>query len=66
MTGKIRTLNAGKGFGFITSDEGPDYFFHRSALKNLSFDQLYEGMVVNFEVGDSPRGPRAENVEVIE
>jgi CspA family cold shock protein len=63
MTGKIKTLRAEKGFGFIKDDSGKEYFFHQSAIYGEGIDQLREGDSVEFDVGESgPKGPRAENV----
>jgi len=53
-----------KGFGFIATDDGPEYFFHQSACVGTSFDDLREGQAVSFTVGEGPKGPRAENVSV--
>ena len=62
MTGKIRTLRVDKGFGFIKGDVGSEYFFHRSAVYGEGLEELREGDSVEFEVGQGPKGPRAENV----
>ena len=61
-TGKIKTLRADKGFGFITADGGTDYFFHQSGVSGASIGDLNEGDTVEFEVGEGPKGPRADNV----
>jgi CspA family cold shock protein len=53
-----------KGFGFIATEEGMEYFFHKSACAATPFDQLREGQTVSFTVGQGPKGPRAENVNV--
>ena len=53
-----------RGFGFITTLEGTDYFFHQSACAGTRFDELRQGQAVSFTVTDSPKGPRAENVNV--
>ena len=53
-----------KGFGFIASEEGTEYFFHKSACASTPFDQLREGQAVSFTVSQGPKGPRAENVSV--
>ena len=53
-----------KGFGFIATAEGIEYFFHQSACAGTPFDQLQEGQAVSFTVGQGPKGPRAENVSV--
>ena len=62
MTGTIRTIRAEKGFGFIKDDAGKEYFFHRSAVQGESLDDLREGDSVEFDLGEGPKGPRAENV----
>jgi CspA family cold shock protein len=62
MTGRIRTLRVDKGFGFIKDDAGKEYFFHQSAVQGERLEDLREGDSVEFDVGDGPKGPRAENV----
>jgi cold shock protein len=62
VTGTIRTLRVDKGFGFIKDDAGKEYFFHQSAVYGEGIDNLREGDSVEFEVGQGPKGPRAENV----
>jgi len=62
-TGTIKTLT-NKGFGFIAASNGTEYFFHQSACVGTSFDSLREGQTVTFDVGQGPKGPRAENVKV--
>lgn len=62
MTGTIRTIRADKGFGFIKDEGGKEYFFHRSAVYGEGLEDLREGDSVEFDVGQGPKGPRAENV----
>jgi CspA family cold shock protein len=61
-SGTIKRLTD-KGFGFIASGEGTEYFFHQSACTGTPFDALREGQRVTFTVGQGPKGPRAENVK---
>jgi CspA family cold shock protein len=62
-TGTIKKVVADRGFGFITAEDGKDYFFHRDGLdSSLDFDRLAGGEKVTFEVEASPRGPRATKV----
>jgi len=62
-TGIVKKVMADRGFGFITGDDGKDYFFHRSGLEpSLDFDQLEGGERVAFEIEASPKGPRAIHV----
>ena len=68
MDGVIKRLIFDKGFGFIQqvgNGDGVELFFHRSALVDARFEQLTEGMHVTFELGTSPKGPRAENISII-
>jgi cold shock protein len=65
MNGKIARVQAEKGFGFITGDDGADYFMHRSALRDGSvFEQLREGQFVTFDASRGEKGLRAENVRL--
>jgi CspA family cold shock protein len=61
MKGRIKRLVKEKGFGFIAS-EGSEYFFHRSSVLNVNWDELEEGDEVSFDVEKSQKGPRASNV----
>lgn len=60
-TGTIKK-KTDKGFGFITVDGSSDVFFHSSSCVEVPFDQLNEGQTVQFEMGQGPKGPKAENV----
>jgi len=62
-TGTIKKLVSDRGFGFITGEDGKDYFFHRDGLDaSLDFDRLVGGERVSFEIETNPRGPRAVKV----
>lgn len=61
--GTIKKLVTEKGFGFIKGDQG-DIFFHHSALVDTAIESLSEGQRVQYEEGNGPKGPRAENVTV--
>jgi CspA family cold shock protein len=62
VRGTIRSLRVDKGFGFIKDEKGQEYFFHQSAIYGEGIADLREGDTVEFEVGQGPKGPRAENV----
>lgn len=62
MEGTIKRLTD-RGFGFITYEGAEkDLFFHSNELKNVQFNELKEGDKVTFEIGESPKGPNAVNV----
>jgi CspA family cold shock protein len=63
-TGTVKKLVRERGFGFITPQDGPEVFFHRSALQEAAFDSLTEGQAVEFDVERGEKGPRAANMKV--
>jgi cold shock protein len=60
--GRIKKIIPDRGFGFVRADDGNEVFFHRTELTLADFDQLEEGQVVEFDIVDSPKGPRARNL----
>ena len=62
MRGTMRTRRVDKGLGFVKDSAGKDYFIHKSAVYGEGLDNLREGDSVEFDVGEGPKGPRAENV----
>jgi CspA family cold shock protein len=60
--GTIKKLTE-KGFGFIQTPTGKEIFFHLSSLDGVRYEDLYEGQRVSFVEGQSPKGPRAEQVK---
>lgn len=61
--GTVKFFNEVKGFGFITGDDGNEYFVHVSGLKEGA--KIAEGDKVKFEVVQGDRGPKAEQVEKV-
>ncbi len=63
MKGTIKTLIAGKGFGFISREgETKDLFFHSKELNGIMFDELKVGDTVTFEVVETEKGLAATKV----
>ena len=60
--GKVKWFDNRKGFGFIAQDSGPDVFVHHTCLAGEGFKTLQEGEMVDFEVVDNGKGPKAQNV----
>ena len=64
MKGGVKRWLDGRGYGFIQPEGGgDDVFVHHSGL--ISVYELKEGQEVEFEVEDTPRGPRAVKVKVL-
>lgn len=57
----------GSGFGFIVDEHQQDRFFHWSDVDGVPFNQLKEGLAVEFEPaeGKDGKGLRASQVRVL-
>ena len=64
-TGKIKKVVQERGFGFISDTDGREVFFHQTSLVDTQFATLKADQSVEFEIEDSPKGPRAVNVRVV-
>lgn len=64
-SGKIKWFDNQKGFGFIAQEGGQDVFVHFSSIQQKGFRTLFEGDEVSFEIINSERGPKAQNVQKI-
>ena len=61
--GTVKWFNNAKGYGFITPSEGgQDLFVHMSNIEMEGYKTLAENQEVDYEVGESDRGPVATNV----
>lgn len=61
-TGRVKWLNAAKGFGFITRDSGDDVFVHFRAIRGDGHRTLKDGQRVEFCVSESEKGLQADDV----
>jgi cold shock protein len=59
--GRIKFFNFSRGYGFITGDDGQDYFFAANDL----ITPISTGAKVEFTIGQSNKGPIAKKVTVI-
>ncbi len=60
--GTVKFFNEGKGFGFITPDDGgKDVFVHANGLT----DTINEGDKVSYDVEEGRKGLNAVNVTVV-
>ena len=62
MKGKVKWYNFKKGFGFISGEDGKDYFVHFTAVpKGI---MLREEDEVNFDAVETDKGIQAQNISV--
>ena len=64
-TGKIKKIVSDRGFGFISDTDGREVFFHQSGLVDAKLSDLNEDTQVEFDIENSPKGPRAVNVHIV-
>ncbi len=62
MLGNVKWFNEKKGFGFISGEDGQDYFLHFSKINKEGFKTVAEGEAVSFDIEEGPKGPQATNV----
>ena len=60
MNGNVKFFNEMKGFGFISGEDGKEYFVHSSGLKAGA--SIRENDAVTFDVEQGDKGPKAVNV----
>lgn len=61
LSGVVKAWMDGRGFGFITDEDGKDVFVHAKSLPK-GVTQLHEGDKVLFETKRTDRGMQAINV----
>jgi len=65
-SGKVKWFNNRKGYGFIAHDSGRDVFVHHTSIIGQGYKTLKEGEIVEFELAESDKGPKALNVKRIQ
>ena len=67
MTGKCKWFDKRKGFGFLSSQTGTDYFVHQTGILGDGFRKLEEDQPVRYIVGEADDGRAiALNVTLLE
>ncbi|MER7015101.1 cold shock domain-containing protein [Saccharopolyspora sp. NPDC000359] len=65
VTGKVVRFDEIRGYGFVAPEVGgEDVFIH---VNDLTFDKrlVAPGVVVEFDLEESDRGPKASNVRIV-
>ena len=66
LNGTVKWFDVRNGFGFISDEEGMDYFVHFSEIQGDGFKRLRDGQDVVFEAGEDDKGRLvARTVEVV-
>lgn len=65
MKGKVIRFNKDKGYGFIRAEDEKDIFFHYSQLVMEGFKDIEPGSDVEFDLIESEKGLRANNIKKI-
>ena len=65
VKGKVKWFNNQKGYGFITPESGKDVFVHYSDIVSDGYKSLDEGDNVTFDIVDSEKGKKAQNVKKV-
>ena len=64
MNGTVKFYNFKKRFGFITGEDGKDYFVHETGIEDKN--SIKDGVNVTYEVIEDEKGAKAVNVKVVE
>lgn len=62
--GVIKSLYPFESYGFVTTPDGREIYFHENALKDISISQLTEGTDVRFGETQGDKGPQASWVRL--
>ncbi len=59
LTGSIKKIILDRGFGFIAGDDGQDYYFHMTDLRDLEWSSNLLNHLVQFNVKQKPSKEKA-------
>lgn len=66
-SGRVARLFPEQGYGFLTTPEGEEVYFHQNSVGGASFEQLRVGSEVSFSIApeDAEQGARAASVRLL-
>jgi len=62
LRGVICKLFPKEGYGFILKEGGGEVYFHKHALRGITFEELNDGTDVAFNIEEGEKGPQASTV----
>lgn len=62
----VTRLFSDEGYGFITTPEGRDIYFHRNSVLHNGFERLGVGTAVRFAEEEGEEGPQASSVQIVD
>ena len=66
MKGKCKWFNLKRGYGFITGEDGADYFVHYANVQMEGYKKLRDAQNVEFEASKNEKGSLAMNVKPLD
>lgn len=66
MVGSVKWFNSQKGFGFISGDDGNDYFAHFTGIAGTGYRNLEAGQRVEFTAQADNKGLKAADIVVLD
>jgi cold shock CspA family protein len=65
LIGTVAKLHPAEGFGFLTTADGSEIYFHRNSVLDGAFDRLEVGTRVSFAEEMGEKGPQASTVKLL-
>jgi cold shock CspA family protein len=62
---RVSKLLPQEGYGFLTSDDGREIYFHKNSVLGRAFPRLKVGTTVRFAEEAGEKGPQASTVHIV-
>ena len=66
MKGIVKAFFPDRGYGFIESEDGQNFFVHYTDIRMKGYKVIYKDDTVSFDLEDTPKGAKAVNVRRME
>lgn len=63
--GQVSRILPEEGYGFLTTEDGREIYFHKNSVLNRAFPRLKVGTAVSFVEEQGEKGPQASTVRLI-